>query len=53
LISSCNDPRRVRADLVDWQLLQLDHLLAERLATRDELTQIREELKDFSTKSSQ
>lgn len=44
LISTCNDPRAVRADMHEWQLLLLDHLLTERLATRDELARVMDEL---------
>jgi hypothetical protein len=53
LISTSIDPRPARADLDDWQLLLLDHLLSERLATRDELAHIRDEWKEFSAKSSE
>ena len=51
LISTSIGPRPTCADLDDWQLRLLDHLLSERLATRDELAHIRDECKKFSAES--
>jgi hypothetical protein len=51
LISTIVDPRPAHADLDDWQLLLLDHLLSERLATQDELARVMDEWKEISAKS--
>ena len=53
LISASIGPRPTCADLDDWQLRRLDHLLSERLATRDELAHICDEWKQFSADSSE
>ena len=53
LISTSIGPSPTCADLDDWQLRLLDHLLAERLATRDELARIRHEWKESSAKASE
>jgi hypothetical protein len=51
LISTIVDPRPAHAGQDDWQLLLLDHLLSERLATRDELARVMDEWKEISAKS--
>ncbi len=50
LRSTYNNRRATRPGIDEWQLLLLDPLLSERMATREELARVREELKEFSTK---